>query len=353
MPASESTSERSTTELQRWVAGQLGRPAAGFALTPASADASFRRYFRVEAGTGAESAGGLAAADSVIVMDASAERASCAPFVRIARLLDGGGLRVPKILAEAPERGWLLLSDLGRRTYLDVLDADNADDLFTAAIDALIALQRIGCPTDLPEYDATLLRRELELFPDWYLQKHLQIDIDPGLRADLDNVFSLLIDAILRQPRVLVHRDFMPRNLMIGEPALSNAAPGVLDFQDAVCGPIAYDPICLFKDAFISWPETRVENWLRTYWRRARDAGLPMPASFDDFYRDCDFIGAQRHLKVIGIFARIRHRDGKPKYVDDVPRFFAYLRGACARRGELAPLAALLDRLSVDGVAVP
>jgi aminoglycoside/choline kinase family phosphotransferase len=178
------------------------------------------------------------------------------------------------------------------------------------------------------------------LFPDWYLQKHLRIEISASLRIELDTIFDVLIAQILRQPRVFVHRDFMPRNLMISEPL-----PGVLDFQDAVCGPIAYDPICLFKDAFISWPEQRVENWLRIYWQRARAAQLPVPIRFDDFYRDCDFIGAQRHLKVIGIFARICHRDGKPKYVGDVPRFFDYLRGACARRRELTPLAALLDKL--------
>lgn len=322
-------------DLHHWVAQQLQLPVDSFVLTPASADASFRHYYRVEND-------GRAVIDerSVIVMDASAERASCEPFMRIARLLDEGGLHVPKIIAAAPEQGWLLLSDLGTQTYLNVLNADNADALFDAAIDALIAQQKIICPADFPQYDAVLLRRELELFPDWYLQKHLRIDIDANLRAELDAVFDLLIAQILQQPRVFVHRDFMPRNLMISDPM-----PGVLDFQDAVCGPIAYDPICLFKDAFISWPEARVESWLQMYWRRARVAQLPVAATFAEFYRDCDFIGTQRHLKVIGIFARICHRDGKPKYVGDVPRFFNYLRGACARRSEFAPLAALLDAL--------
>jgi len=274
-------------------------------------------------------------------MDASAERASCVPFVTIARLLAQGGVHVPQLLAENLEQGWLLLSDLGRQTYLDVLNADNAEALFSDAIDALIALQKIECPADFPQYDSALLRRELELFPDWYLQRHLGITIDAELRLQLDAVFDLLIERVLRQARVLVHRDFMPRNLMASEPN-----PGVLDFQDAVRGPIAYDPICLFKDAFISWPEARVEKWLGDYWQRARAAELPVPETFDDFYADCDFIGAQRHLKVIGIFARICHRDGKPKYLGDVPRFFDYLRGACVRRNELAPLAELIARFA-------
>lgn len=317
------------TDLQHWVAQQLRCDTHDVVLQPASADASFRRYYRVDL-----------KGKSLIVMDASAESASCAPFVRIAELLSDGGLHVPQIIAAAPERGWMVLSDLGTQTYLDVLSADNADKLFEAAIDVLIAQQKIVCPDDFPQYDSALLRRELELFPDWYLQKHLRMEIDAKLRGELDVIFNLLIDRILQQPKVFVHRDFMPRNLMISDPL-----PGVLDFQDAVCGPIAYDPICLFKDAFVSWPEARVETWLRIYWQRAFRAGLPVPKSFDDFYRDCDFIGTQRHLKVIGIFARICHRDGKPKYLGDVPRFFNYLRGACARRSEFAPLATLLDRI--------
>jgi aminoglycoside/choline kinase family phosphotransferase len=317
------------TDLQHWVAQRLQRDPQDIVLEPASADASFRRYYRLRL-----------TPRTLIVMDASAESASCAPFLRVAQLLAGGGLHVPEIIAAAPERGWMVLGDLGTQTYLDALNEDNADALFDAAIDALIAQQKIMCPADFPQYDAALLRRELELFPEWYLQKHLHIDVGASLRAELDRIFALLIEQILQQPKVFVHRDFMPRNLMISDPM-----PGMLDFQDAVCGPIAYDPICLFKDAFISWPETRVENWLRIYWHRARATNLPVGDTFENFYRDCDFIGTQRHLKVIGIFARICHRDGKPNYVGDVPRFFKYLRGACARRAEFAALAALLDTL--------
>ncbi len=316
-------------ELLEWLGRQLQLDSAELVLQPASADASFRQYYRLAIG-----------ARSLIVMDASAESASCKPFVAIARLLALGGLNVPTIVAENLQRGWLLLSDLGHETYLDVLGADNADELFSAAIDALIALQQIECRNTLPSYDDALLRRELELFPEWYLQRHLGWAIDAELRAQLDEVFTQLIQSALAQSRVLVHRDFMPRNLMISGPL-----PGVLDFQDAVYGPISYDPICLFKDAFISWPEARVEAWLNIYWQRARIAELPVPENFAEFYRACDLMGAQRHLKVIGIFARICHRDGKPKYLQDVPRFFAYLRGVCARRPELAALAALLNKL--------
>jgi len=320
--------------LQQWLAGQLAalpgfeNDAAAPELQPASTDASFRRYYRLRAG-----------GRSLIVMDASAERSSCGPFVDIARLLARGGLNVPQIIAQDLEQGWLLLSDLGRQTYLDVIGEHNADALFEPAIDTLIDLQRIPCPDALAPYDAALLRRELELFPEWYLQRHLGWRIDAALRAELDLLFDTLIARILEQPRVLVHRDYMPRNLMVASPR-----PGVLDFQDAVHGPISYDPICLFKDAFVSWPEPRVADWLRRYWQRAGAAGLPVPEDFERFRADCDVMGAQRHLKVIGIFARICHRDGKPKYVEDVPRFFDYLRGAAARQPALAPLAALLDR---------
>jgi len=323
-------------ELREWLARQLHVDVTQLTLHPASKDASFRQYYRL-----------LLDGRSLIVMDASAERASCKPFVEIARLLASADLNVPIILAEDLARGWLLLSDLGPQTYLDVLDERNADALFESAIDALVRLQRIECPATLPRYDAALLRRELELFPEWYLQRHLGVTIDAELRAQLDVLFTLLIESALAQPQVLVHRDYMPRNLM-----LSETSPGVLDFQDAVCGPISYDPVCLFKDAFISWPESLVEQWLRVYWQRARAVGLPVPEDFAWFYMHCDLMGAQRHLKVIGIFARINYRDGKPKYLQDVPRFFAYLRNVCARRPELESLELLLDKLSLDKLSL-
>ncbi len=293
----------------------------------ASSDASFRRYFRFNKGE-----------ESFIAMDAPPASEDCRPFVAVARLLADAGLNVPAMVAENIEEGFLLLSDLGADTYLDVIDHGNAEQLFDDAIGALLRLQQIDAAEQLPHYDEALLRRELELFPEWYLQEHCGISVDDALRQQLDALFASLIEQVGEQARVFVHRDYMPRNLMV-----CDQNPGVLDFQDAVFGPISYDPICLFKDAFISWPADRIEGWLRSYWQRAGDLGLPVPDRFEDFYRDCDFMGAQRHLKVMGIFARIYHRDGKPHYLQDVERFGEYLREVAGRRPELEVLLAILD----------
>lgn len=343
-----STEMKNTKRLENWVRQQA--PAIG-ELVPVSGDAGFRQYFRTFV---PRPDGGVER--SLIVMDASADRASCAPFVQMAELLSGNGLRAPQIIASDLAQGYLLLEDLGRETYLEALaevGIEGADALYTAAIDALVNLQNIPCPPHFPCYDEALLRRELALFPDWYLQRHLGLAVDGELRQRLDSIFDVLVRKALAQPRVLVHRDYMPRNLMPASARSQNAGegqsdkrPGILDFQDAVCGPISYDPICLFKDAFISWPEVRAVSWLEQYWQRARASGLPVPAQFSTFYADCDFMGVQRHLKVIGIFARLCYRDGKPKYLEDAPRFFDYLRGACARRTELAPLHDLLDEIA-------
>ncbi len=310
--------------LDQWVAEYAGESLQG---QSASSDASFRRYFRYQQGE-----------RTLIAMDAPPERENCQAFVDIDRLLAAAGVNVPALLAEDLPRGFLLLGDLGRQTYLEVMDSSNAEALFTDAIDALIKIQSINCPADFPVYDRALLRRELELFPEWYLQQHCGLTLTAAWRDLLDGLFEQLIEQVLGQQQVLVHRDYMPRNLMISEPN-----PGVLDFQDAVKGPISYDPACLFKDAFISWPEADVEAWLRQYWQRAGAAGLPVPDRFELFQRDCDFIGVQRHLKVIGIFSRICHRDGKSRYLADVPRFFNYLQTVARRRPELALLGELLD----------
>lgn len=318
--------------LDAWVSMQIGQQVSGL---PASADASFRRYFRYKFTDGDSQR-------SLIGMDAPPPQEDCRPFVRIAGLFADAGVHVPHIIAQDLQRGFLLLPDMGTETWLTVLSEDNADERFSRAIDALIRIQRISQPNVLPVYDEALLRRELELFPEWYLKRHLGIEVDTALRAELDAIFDLLVARALRQGQVYVHRDFMPRNLMYSDPD-----PGILDFQDAVYGPVSYDVTSLFKDAFISWPEDRVLGWLELYWQRARAAALPVPASFDEFLHDCDLMGAQRHIKVIGIFARICHRDGKPKYLQDVPRFVAYLRTVIARRDELAPLGALLDRLGL------
>jgi aminoglycoside/choline kinase family phosphotransferase len=253
---------------------------------------------------------------------------------------------VPKIYAEDLERGFLLLNDLGNKTYLDVIDSENADDLFEDALQALLAFQQLPMVAPLPSYDVALLRRELELFPEWYVKRELGIEFDSAQQTLWQHVTELLIDSALAQPKVLVHRDYMPRNLMLSEPN-----PGVLDFQDAVYGPVTYDVTCLFKDAFLSWPEERVHAWLENYWQQAGALGIPVQPDFEDFLRASDLMGVQRHLKVIGIFARICHRDGKPRYLADVPRFFAYIDAVIARRPELAELDVLLLSLRAGAPA--
>ena len=300
-------------------------------LTAASSDASFRRYFRWE-GEGR----------SFVVMDAPPPQENCRPFVEIADFLRTCLINVPKIYAQDLDRGFLLLNDLGNKTFLDVINSTNADELFKDAIEALLAFQQLPMTEPLPSYDVALLRRELELFPEWYVRAHLGVDFNEQQQAAWQRVSALLIDSALAQPKVLVHRDFMPRNLMLSIPN-----PGVLDFQDAVYGPVTYDITCLFKDAFLSWPEERVRNWLQDYWKLALPLGIPVQRDFEEFLRASDLMGVQRHLKVIGIFARICHRDGKPRYLADVPRFFSYIEAVLARRPELAELGELFSSLGL------
>ena len=300
-------------------------------LTAASSDASFRRYFRWE-GEGR----------SFVVMDAPPPQENCKPFVDIADFLRTCLINVPKIYAQDLDRGFLLLNDLGNKTFLDVINNSNADELFKDAIEALLAFQQLPMNEPLPSYDVALLRRELELFPEWYVRAHLGVDFNEQQQAVWQRVSTLLIDSALAQPKVLVHRDFMPRNLMLSIPN-----PGVLDFQDAVYGPVTYDITCLFKDAFLSWPEERVRNWLQDYWKLALPLGITVQRDFEEFLRASDLMGVQRHLKVIGIFARICHRDGKPRYLADVPRFFSYIEAVLARRPELAELGELFSSLGL------
>ena len=272
-------------------------------------------------------------------MDAPPPQEDCRPFVAIARLMAEAGVHVPQILAQDLERGFLLLSDLGTTTYLEALNGDSADALFGDALDALIRWQLASRPDILPLYDEPLLRRELDLFPTWYLQRHLGVELDAAQRSELETVFRLLVSSALAQPRVFVHRDYMPRNLMLSDPN-----PGVLDFQDAVLGPISYDVVSLFRDAFISWEEARVLDWTIRYWEKARAAHLPVRQDFAEFYREFEWMGLQRHLKVLGIFARIRYRDGKAGYLEDTPRFVGYARACCVRYAALTPLLGLFDR---------
>jgi aminoglycoside/choline kinase family phosphotransferase len=320
-------SDAVTREQQRlaWARRALGDPTA--ALVRASVDAGFRSYWR---STGS--------AQTRIVMDSPPDKEDVAPWLRIRTLLEGGGVRVPQVLAEDVDTGFLLLEDLGVDTDLQVIDAGNADALFEDAITQLLRLQAIPPPLGLPAYDEALLARELHLFDEWFVGRHLGLQLDSADVQTLEHAYRLLTEAALAQPRVLVHRDFMPRNLM---PA--TRGPAVLDFQDAVSGPIAYDAMSLFKDAFLSWPQSRVDAWLDRYHRRATDAGLPVPPRAR-FRRDADWIGIQRHLKVIGIFARLWHRDAKPKYLADVRRFFGYLDGVLPQYEEFAPLHELIDR---------
>jgi len=320
-----------TLALKAWLDGLF--PAEKWDIEPASADASFRRYFRISLADRGESR---------IVMDAPPRREDCRPFIQVAGLLRRAGLNAPAVLAQDLEQGFLLLTDLGTTTYLAALqqnDAD-ADALFGDATDALITWQLASRPGVLPPYDAALLQRELDLFPDWYLARHLGLVLSPQRREQLERMFAVILASNLAQPAVYVHRDYMPRNLMLSAPN-----PGILDFQDAVYGPVSYDVASLVRDAFISWEEERALDWIVRYWDKARRAGLPVGAEFGDFYRDLEWMGLQRHLKVLGIFARIWHRDSKPGYVEDAPRFVGYVRAVAARYNALAPLAHLLDQI--------
>lgn len=307
-----------------WVRTTLAEPGTG--LARASFDADFRSYWRT---TGRS--------PSLVLMDAPPERMDVRPWLAMRELLAEGGLRVPDVVAQDLAQGFLLLEDLGVQTCLHAIDEDNADALFDTAMRALVGLQSIAPPASLPTYDAAMLLRELSLFDEWFLGVHLGIALAAEERAQLEGVYRVLVDAALAQPQVLVHRDYMPRNLM---PSGEDVA--ILDFQDAVRGPIAYDPACLFKDAFLSWPEARVAGWHARYHALAAEAGLPVPP-LEDFRRDLDLIGVHRHLKVLGIFARLHHRDAKPKYIADAPRFIGYLDAVLPRYPALAPLVALLD----------
>ena len=312
-----------------WARAALGEP--GATLVRASVDAGFRSYWRAQGIDGTR-----------IVMDSPPDKEDVRPWLRMRTLLESGGVRVPRVLAQDADAGFLLLEDLGVDTYLQVIDSGNADALFDAAVAQLLTLQAIAPPADLPVYDEAMLARELRLFDEWFCGRHLGMTLDCGDLEALDAGYRMLIDSALAQPQVLVHRDFMPRNLMPVQGGPAPDGPAVLDFQDAVRGPIAYDALSLFKDAFLSWPADRVSAWLEHYHARASQAGLPVPA-LAHFRRDADLIGVQRHLKVIGIFARLNHRDGKSKYLADVPRFFNYLEDVLPAYPELAALQQFIE----------
>ena len=309
-------------------------PKTEYTLAPASADASFRSYFRLTFPDGS----------TRIVMDAPPEHEDCKPFLKVARLFGETLAHVPEVYAQNLEQGFLLLSDLGNTTYLNVLDKHSARQLYTDANCALVAIQQISQPGILPDYDRALLERELNLFPDWYVARHLNATLDEKQTATMREVFEKLLANALAQPKVFVHRDYHSRNLMHSGEAYP-ANPGVIDFQDAVYGPITYDLVSLYRDAYISWEEEEELDFVIRYWELAREKGLPVADNFDVFYRDYEWMGAQRQIKVLGIFARLYHRDGKENYLKDMPRVMAYLKRTCERYGELRAFARLLDQL--------
>ncbi len=316
--------------LTRWVGDAL--PGRG-ELTPASVDASFRRYFRVQTDDG-----------TCIAVDAPPEREDCGRYVRVARAFRALGLHVPEILAADLTQGFLLVTDLGRRPYLDALNEETVERLYGDALGALIVLQagsRVE-PGLLPPYDAALLERELAIFPEWYVGRHLGRELTTAQRSGLSRVFDRLVASALEQPRVWVHRDYHSRNLMV----TASNNPGILDFQDAVEGPVTYDVVSLLRDCYIAWPRERVEDWAKGYYELGVQSGVPVGESEERFLEWFDLMGVQRHLKAAGIFARLLHRDGKPGYLADVPRTLGYVREVSARYPALRPLAVLLGELA-------
>ncbi len=305
----------------------------------ASADASFRRYLRLDSSQGPR-----------IVMDAPPDKEDCAPFVAVDRLMAEAGLRVPEILDWDPSHGFMLMSDLGPQTLMQTVDPQGAPplDKYLQAVEVLIAWQRASRPGVLPAYDEPLLRRELGLFPEWYVGRHKGVVLNEAQTRVLEDAFTRIVRDNLAAPSVYVHRDFMLRNLMA---APAGQALGVLDFQDAVYGPISYDIASLVRDAFVSWDESFCLDVVVRYWQQARKAGLPLDPDFGAFYRQVEWMGLQRHLKVAGIFARLTLRDGKPRYLADAPRFIAYIRATCARYIELKPLLRLVE--SLEGIEAP
>jgi aminoglycoside/choline kinase family phosphotransferase len=327
----EIASDLRLTQLKQWLGALPSIRTTPDSLRPASSDASFRRYFRVDGGDGA----------TYILMDAPPPQEDVHPFIHVAEVFGRTGVSVPQVLAQDTERGFLLLSDLGSTTYLHQLNHDTAHTLYLDAIDALVLIQAQSRPGELPEYDRALLLRELMLFPDWYIGKHLGVTMTEAQTAELHKMFDVLLANNLAQPQVFVHRDYHSRNLMV----LDKGNPGILDFQDAVYGPITYDLVSLLRDAYIQWDEEMVLDWAIRYWERAKRAGLPVDPDIDAFYRDFEFMGLQRHLKVLGIFARLYHRDGKQAYLKDMPLVMQYTRNAAGRYSALKPLVRLLDTL--------
>ncbi len=329
MDVSDASDSR-LAQLTQWVQGDLGF--AGGLIEPASADASFRRYFRVTRD-----------ADSYIVMDAPPDKEDSAPFLKVARILAGLDLNAPLVLAQDLRRGFLLLTDLGSRQYLDELRADGAAErLYADALKALRTMQTADpeISRHLPRYDRALLMREMQLMPEWFLGRHLGMDLNAGERAMLDRLFESLLRAAAEQPATFVHRDYHSRNLL----HTRENNPGILDFQDAVWGPVTYDLASLLKDCYIAWPKPRVRAWVLQYREQLLEAGFALAADAAQFMRWFDLIGLQRHIKVLGIFARLYYRDGKSQYLNDLPRVLKYATDTAAAYGETAPFAEFIEQ---------
>ena len=302
---------------------------------PASSDASFRRYFRLDVVPALRAKLG----ETLIAMDAPPERENVPAFIHVQGLLLAAGVTVPAIVAQDVPNGFLLLSDLGTTTYLQRLSIDNAPFMYSDAVDALIKFQLHSAPDVLPDYDRAFIERELNLFPEWFIGKHLGMTMSAVQQAQLDKVFEAIISRCLAQPQVFMHRDFHSRNLMF----LEQGNPGVLDFQDAVFGPVTYDLGSLLRDAYVQWDEEIVLDWVVRYWQAAKKVGLPVNPDIDAFYMDFEFMALQRHLKILGIFCRLNYRDGKTNYLGDLPTVLDYVRKTCNRYPVLKPLARLID----------
>lgn len=329
---SHSATDARLEQLQAWVGRLFG--SSDFTIAPASADASFRRYFRV-----------TREGQTWIAMDAPPDKENMEPYIRIANMLVEVGVNAPRVLHTNFEDGYLLNTDLGGRTYLTDIDAGgDADKLYHDAMDALVQIQANGKQhaPELPPYDEALLRREVQLFPEWFCGRHLRLELDATESAALQGVVDALVKDALSQPRVFVHRDYHSRNLMVTSGRFG-PNPGILDFQDAVYGPVTYDLVSLLRDCYVAWPVERVNEWMSRFREVARAAGIDTGPDQKTFQRWFDFMGVQRHLKAIGIFARLWHRDGKPGYLKDIPRTLNYVRVAAGSYPELAPLRTLID----------
>ncbi|OEZ99801.1 aminoglycoside phosphotransferase family protein [Duganella sp. HH101] len=304
---------------------------------PASADASFRRYFRVDVLPDQQAALGA----TLVVMDAPPERENVLAYVKLDEMLTHAGVSVPRIVATDYERGFLLMSDLGVTTYLQVLDHDNASTMYAEALEALVKFQLTSQPGVLPEYDRAFMLREMNLFPEWYIGQHLKATLTDKQSAELQAVFEAILANVTAQQQVYVHRDFHSRNLMW----MDAGNPGVLDFQDALYGPMTYDLASLLRDAYVQWDEELVLDWAIRYWQHAKSVGLPVNQDIDGFYHDFEYAGLQRHLKILGLFCRLNYRDGKAQYLNDLPTVMDYVRKTAGRYKDLRPLVRLLDQL--------